>query len=124
MTDARLSAETLFDLLVDRRRRYLLYSLDQSPDAVTSLDELTGRVLDWERRMDAGNEPTAELERQVRISLHHTHLPKISEAGLVEYDSRSETVRKRDVPSVAALVEDHQDEIPFLRSLLCTSVTS
>lgn len=125
MTDTQLSAETLFDLLQNRQRRYLLYSLDQSPDSVVALDELVGRVLDWEQAMNAGvEEKTAELETQIRVSLHHNHLPRMAEAGLIEYDSRSETVRKRDTPSASAVLEAHRDEAPHLRSLFGTSVTS
>lgn len=124
MTEVQLSAETLFSLLQNRHRRYLLYSLQQNDESVVTLDELTRRILDWEQRMDAGGDPTDELKTRIRISLHHTHLPKISEAGLVEYDPHSETVRKRDAPSVTASMEKHQDEVPHLRSLFCTSKTS
>jgi len=124
MTDPSPSAETLFDLLQNRHRRYALYSLDGNEDTVVTLSELTEEVLDWERRMNAGKESTAELETRIRVSLHHTHLPKMAEAGLVEYDSRSETVRKENAPSVVAFMDEHQDEVPHLRSLFCTSATS
>ncbi|WP_276300533.1 DUF7344 domain-containing protein [Halorussus lipolyticus] len=125
MTETHLSATTMFDLLKDRRRRYLLYALDQDPDPVVTLDELTRKVLDWEGRMNAGvGEVTAELETQIRVSLHHNHLPKMASIGLLEYDAQSKTVRKRSSPSVVAFMESHQDEVPHLRSLFCTSATS
>lgn len=125
MTQKLLSADTLFDLLKNRRRRYLLYALNESTSAVVTLDELTGRILEWERRMNAGVEaPTAELKERIRISLHHVHLPKVSESGLIEYDYRSKTIHKETMPSAAAFLDDLQDEVPHLRSLFQMSATS
>jgi len=47
--------------------------------------------------------------------LRHSHLPKLEDAGLVEYDSRSETVRYWSQPSLEELLEhvrhkEHQSE--------------
>ena len=122
MTSTQLSAETLFDLLQNRQRRYLLYTLDRSTDSTLALAELTERVLDWERRLNGEAEAsTAESKLRLRISLHHNHLPKLAEVGLVEYDARSEMVRKEDNIPVAALLEAHQNEVPHLRSLFFSS---
>lgn len=124
MTDPHLSVDTLFELLKNRRRRYLLYALDQNADSVVTLDELTALVLDWEQRTNGGLErPFDELESQIRIELHHNHLPKIAEFDLVEYDPRSETVRNRGVPSIFSFVEESHEEVPHLRSLFAMSAT-
>ncbi len=37
-------------------------------------------------------DPDEELERLVAL-LHHQHLPKLAAADIVEYDTRSSTVR-------------------------------
>lgn len=122
MANPELSMDALFDLLTDRRRRYLLYCLDQKVDAVVTVDELTAMLLDWERRMNAGTEEeTADLERRIRIALHHRHLPKLADAGLVEYDPRSQTVRKRGSASAVAFGQETRDEVPYLQSLFCTA---
>ena len=125
MTDPQLSVDTLLDLLRNRRRRYLLYCLDQKVDSVVTVDELTAMLLDWEHRMNAGAEAgSPDSKRRIRIELHHSHLPKLADLGVVEFDSRSKTIRKRDAPSVVAFAEESHDEVPHLRSLLGASATS
>lgn len=39
--------------------------------------------------MPGGTRDTESL----RVELHHHHLPKLENAGLIEYDDRTETVR-------------------------------
>lgn len=45
------------------------------------------------READEGvGEPSDELIERVRISLYHTHIPKLAEARLVKYDRENEMV--------------------------------
>ncbi len=72
----------IFDLLSDRRRLRLIAHLSCRSGEPVGLDALVDVV--------AAAEPTADRER-VAISLAHVHLPKLEQAGLIEYDSaRSE----------------------------------
>jgi len=124
MNGPLLTVDTLFELLQHERRRYLLYCLDQNADEVVSLDELTAMLLDWERQMDDGSRESIDgSERRVRTELHHNHLPKFEEAGLVEYDARSKTVRNSDGSLVASVLDEGKEEVPHLRALFCRSVT-
>jgi len=79
-----LSEERLFELLSADRRRQVLAYLFESGRAAT-LDELTTAVAAAE-----GESPPTELSaattRKVGIALHHVHLPKLDDAGLVDYE--------------------------------------
>nr|WP_227380784.1 hypothetical protein [Haladaptatus halobius] len=46
-----------------------------------------------------------ESEQQARTTLIHTHLPKLADHGIIEYDQRSATVRYRDGRQVEAVLE-------------------
>lgn len=122
MTDPLLSVDTVFELLQNERRRYLLYCLDQDADEVVSVDELTAMILDRERQLsDGAGASNDSSERRVRSSLHHNHLPRLEDVGLIEYDPRSETVRNSDGSFVASVLDEGKEEAPHLRTLFCTS---
>ncbi|WP_276301724.1 DUF7344 domain-containing protein [Halorussus lipolyticus] len=70
--------DATFDALANRRCRVLLRHLAESDDALV-VNDLAGRLAD---ELD----DEAATERRLRTSLHHTHLPKLADAGLVEYD--------------------------------------
>ena len=85
--------DSLFELLANRHRRRLLAYLVETDDGVATFSELIDHV--------AGVDSEDADEREVAISIHHTHLPKLADEGVVEYDDRSETVRYRGGPLVA-----------------------
>ena len=88
-----LPASTIFELLLDRRRRYLLYYLSQTVEAIP-LEEL---ITELEARL---TEPGGREE--IRIDLHHNHLPKLVDAMVVDYDRDAGTV---DVLPTASRLE-------------------
>jgi len=80
----------MFDLLGNsRRRRVLRHLLD---DRQITLTDLSARIAAWEN-----DTPIADLtsreRKQVYSSLYQTHIPRLSEHGLVEYDADARTVR-------------------------------
>lgn len=86
------AADKLLSALSIGYNRSVLAHLSQSGDDVASLPELAAAVA--ERRDDAGQtdpEPIA-------LYLHHAGLPKLAEAGVVDYDRRGNTVRYRGHP--------------------------
>lgn len=91
-----------FDLLRDARRRGVLYTLKRN--GRTSVEELAERIAAWQS--DEGDETDPE---SVEVSLVHAHLPKLADAGVVEYDREHGAVE---------LAEDGDDLDPLLR---CTS---
>lgn len=81
------------DVLSDQRRRYLCAHLLKSGEGVYSLDELVERV------RERGRDDASELEKhrqRIRLELHHWHLPKLADTGLINYDAGTRTVRYRE----------------------------
>ncbi|WP_338742408.1 DUF7344 domain-containing protein [Haloplanus salilacus] len=85
-----LSEDTLFSILSNERRRYVLYYLDRI-ERDAELSDLAERIAAWENGIDV-----ADLEydqrKRVYTSLHQTHLPKLDDAGVVDYDHDRSTV--------------------------------
>ncbi|GAB3027384.1 DUF7344 domain-containing protein [Natronobiforma cellulositropha] len=102
-------AETLplnlvFDVLSDERRRYALYYLYDMPDGVATVSEITEYVL----RLETDSPPSDDHRTQVLTTLQHVHLPKLADAGVLEHDIRSATVRYWGQPSLEEWLEHAQ----------------
>lgn len=79
-----LSKDELFRILSSSRRRYIIFFLHEEGESV-SLNELATRIAAEEN--DRPVEEVTDSERQrVYISLYQTHLPKLEEADIIEYD--------------------------------------
>lgn len=73
-----------FVLLSDRLRR----------DAVRYLIPRTGEWVDRERLADAlSGRRTGRNRRSVDLQLHHVHLPRLEDGGVVDYDRDAGLVR-------------------------------
>lgn len=77
-----MTTDTTFDLLASPVRREVIAILDDE-DAVAR-DRLTEEL--------AADE---DARRRLRIALHHNHLPKLADAGLVTYDEETVTPTDR-----------------------------
>lgn len=84
------------DVLSDQNRRSVLSYLQESSSDVATLEDLVDHISTREVRDD----------RQLAITLHHVTLPKLAEAGLVEYDPRSNTVRYEGDSEVLELLDE------------------
>lgn len=80
-----LTPTTIFGLLANDRRRYALHYLSNTVGPV-ALYDLAEQIAARE------NDPTYDRYEQILISLSHVHLPKLADAGVVEYDLELETV--------------------------------
>jgi DNA-binding transcriptional ArsR family regulator len=95
--------DELLAALADEDRRRVLDYLEAADGDVAAFSDLVEHLT---------GDPRADPE-QVAVTLHHTHLPKLESANVVEYDPRSETVRYRGGPAVAewlALVRSHEPD--------------
>ena len=62
-----------------------------------------------------GHDDTAESET-IRTELHHAHLPKLAEAGWIEYDSENGTVRyETRVETIRSTLQTAVDELDQIR---------
>jgi len=103
----------IFGALSHPRRRCVLYYLRDHGQA--QVDDLAVHIAGWERDVpsaDAADDD--EYVDQIRLELTHSHLPKLEDEGLVEYDPRTEMVSYSYPPTlldealdIAAVIEDY-----------------
>jgi hypothetical protein len=91
-----VTPDTAFEILTTDRRRAILRYLRTTDDNVVSHDDLIDHVVEQDI---GGND-----RERVAVDLRHISLPKLEEVGLIEYDTRSETVRYRGHPLVDCLL--------------------
>jgi len=107
-----LSHEDIFDILGNRRRRYVIHALkgaDEPPD----VSELSRYVTAWEMGIEPEKVPYEE-RHNVHSTLRRVHLPKLTETNVV-------TIDENDVVRPAPALEDldiyvevlHGREIPW-----------
>lgn len=76
--------DAVFDCLAHPRRRYVLRRL-RDVAVPLSLTDLAADVATWEASVPR-SDVDEETIREVRLVLYHCHIPKLTEADLVEYD--------------------------------------
>jgi hypothetical protein len=79
-----LSQDKVFEVLKSPRRRYALYYLKRA-GGEAELSEITEQVAAWENEIPPAK-LASEQRKRVYISLYQTHMPKLDDAGVVEYD--------------------------------------
>ena len=85
--NTELTRDRVFDILSSPRRRYVLYFLRTEPNPI-QLTDLAEHVAAWENDTTV-EELSTQQRKRVYVSLYQTHLPKLAEAGLVNYDEES-----------------------------------
>jgi DNA-binding transcriptional ArsR family regulator len=87
MADEKLSRDRVFDILSSPRRRYVLYYLREHGGPV-KLTDLAEELAAWEHDTTV-DELGPQARKRVYVSLYQTHVPKLEDAGLIQYDSDS-----------------------------------
>ena len=90
--DDSLERTDIHDILRNNRRRRVIESLREhdEPLSVRDLSELLATA-------ETGEDPAPRNVRQsVYVSLHQTHLPKLEELGVVDYDGDTKAVTLAD----------------------------
>jgi hypothetical protein len=96
-TDHPLSRDDVFHLLQNARRRGVVrYLSEQSDDdeSVYEMGAIAEQVAAWENDKPLAQLTSAERQR-VYISLYQNHLPKLDEAGVIEYNQSRGFVEPR-----------------------------
>ena len=88
---AKLSRDDAFEMLSNRRRRYALQFLSDTTGP-TSLSDLAEQVAAWENETSLDSISASE-RKTVYTSLQQFHLPKMADAGVIEFDRRAGDVR-------------------------------
>lgn len=95
--------DTIFDVLSVARRRYLVYYLFSVDVNVVEFEAAVNAVCKYEA---AGTESDDDTPRRnVRVDLHHTQIPRLAEAGLLDYDSRQGTIQFQGGPALEEWAE-------------------
>lgn len=99
--DVPLSLDGILDLLADHQRREILQCLVNSDDDTATIGELSDQLITQESER-TGARPGRD---QVEVRIYHTHLPKLTEAGIVEYDARTQELHYWKNPRLENVLE-------------------
>lgn len=100
--DDGLSIQERYDLLSNRRRRLALFCLARDDGGPVDADDIARQVAAWEDGVPV-EVVTYEDRRSVYTSLRQHHLPKLADAGAVDYD--------RDAGTTALTARGHALEV-------------
>ncbi len=107
-----LTADTILELLANRRRRYLLYALRGREDPI-ELSTLAEQVAGWEH--DVPPESVEKNEyKSVYVSSVQCHVPKLADAGVVDHDTNNHSV---------ILAENFRQLEPYLQLVIVDEPT-
>lgn len=94
---SELPLDIVFELLKNRRRRRVLRYLEEEADTA-DLGTLAEALAAEENDKSIGALSSSERKR-VYICLYQCHLPKLDDAGVIEFDSDRGTICKSDATS-------------------------
>ncbi|WP_049896576.1 DUF7344 domain-containing protein [Natrialba chahannaoensis] len=100
-----LDRGTIFDLLSNHRRRYVIHYCKRE-DRPVELGELAEHVAAWELDTEVEALTSAERKR-IYTSLQQTHLPTLERAGMVRFDDRT-----IELTEEASTLEIYLDIVP------------
>lgn len=90
--DGTLSKGEIFDVLQNQRRRYVLEYLKRYDEPV-ELSDLAMQVAAWEYQITV-DDVTNEQKKRVYTTLQQTHLDRMEEAGIVDYDADENVITR------------------------------
>lgn len=93
-TSGGMSPDLVFEILSNTRRRMVLYYLRQDGGPAT-VKELAEEIAALENEVDA-DDLQRQQRKRVYVSLYQTHIPKLEETGIIEYDDEQGMVRLTD----------------------------
>lgn len=100
------TADDVCSVLANEQCRSVLYYFQESTQDVVSVEDLAAFISERNNII--------VTREQATIVLQHIALPKLEDAGIIEYDERSSTVRYRGHPqleSIVRLVAEIEDEM-------------
>lgn len=102
-----LTRETAFETLSSMRRRYVLHYLLQE-DRPVALKDLSTQIAAWENGTDR-DEVTYKERMRAYTALRQSHLPRMSEHGVVRFDEELSVV---ELTPEASELEVYLDVVP------------
>jgi len=80
-----ITDDELFDVLSNQRRRFAVHLLKRETDDSIAIGEMAEQIAAWENDIDM-TEITGSERKRVYTALQQSHLPKMDEAGVVEFN--------------------------------------
>lgn len=87
-----ISPDRILSAVGNEYRRAVLNSLNSASDGILEYEALVEHVADRVRDDDSDQE-TEEHRQRIRIALHHTHLPKLEEVRIIDYEGETGDVQ-------------------------------
>ena len=86
-----VSEDELFDVLANQRRRFALHLLKKEGDETVEIGDMAEQIAAWENGIDTA-EITGNERKRVYTALQQSHLPKMDDAGVVDFDKDRGTI--------------------------------
>ncbi|MFB6201942.1 MAG: ArsR family transcriptional regulator [Halorhabdus sp.] len=95
-------------LVADRHRRRVIQCLRHESTGTTTFEALVDQV--HSLGSDSSNGPRRDRE-ELAIQLRHTHLPKLADRGVVEFDHRTGVVRYHPDEQLETVLDSLPEEV-------------
>jgi hypothetical protein len=102
------SLDACLRLVADQHRRRVIYHLRREANGATTFDDLVEQI--HNQASDSKNGPLQDRE-ELAIQLHHTHLPKLVDHGVVDFEHRSGVVRYHPDEQVEKVLDSLLGEV-------------
>ncbi|QIO24209.1 hypothetical protein [Haloarcula sp. JP-L23] len=94
-----VDTNTLFQLLANDIRRRILYALCDNasihvPEGILSHDQVQSQDTQPHSPHSSSSQINGESVQQLEMQLHHMHLPKLEEEGIIEWERETQTVSR------------------------------
>jgi len=89
---------SVFHVLAHPLRRNLLHSFQKTDE--TTIEMLARDLVDTGEAQADGCEPREEII-EIKVALHHHHLPKMADTDVIDYDPDAGTITTNDATDVA-----------------------
>lgn len=93
--DEAITRDEIFEVLSNARRRCIVHYLKTHADRTVELCEIVDYVAAWEADTSI-DKLDSDRRKSVYSAVRQTHLPKLEDAGLIEYDHRRGDVELTD----------------------------
>ena len=80
-----VSEDELFDVLANQRRRFAVHLLKREEDDSIAIGDMAEQIAAWENGIDT-KEITGNERKRVYTALQQSHLPKMDDAGVVDFN--------------------------------------
>lgn len=103
MQEPELPADTVFGLLSNERRRYVLTLLGLEGRPLSL--KMIATEIATRNTSESSKRVPEELYRSIYVSLYQNHVPRLADAGVVEYDDDERVVELRHTPQTRMLFD-------------------